>query len=813
MSPEQVEGRQIDSRSDIFSLGVILHEMATGSRPFVGDSSASLMSSILKDEPELVSDLKPDLPRQLGRITKSCLAKRPDRRFQSAQDVRNQLSELREELSTRDSPPVVKKAAESRPAKPAWIRRSIGTAIVLLFAVSLAWWLSQRWFSGPKEETTRESLHLEDMVLWPFTTHGRFSGFPSWSPDGRFLAFAAYQNGTMDIFKGSLEGGDPIRLTSTPANEMQPDWSPDGKTIAFASDFYGGGIFLISSEGGTPWQISDHGRKPRWSPDGEMLSFEWNGGIHVISADGNQSRQIVKPTSGSPHAVWTRDGSRLIYWDRAAGDISVIPVAGGESKLLNLMSAGQEEDIWRVDLEPSSTDPESDPVKLTLTPTDDVDCAVSPDGRTLAFTARTTERNLWALPLAPDGMVDGDPNQLTTAGHLNYYPAVSPDGSIMTWTSHQAGQGLLYYHQSSAGEEKKLTNEWARSARELGVTFSPDSEQIVYASTVGGSYQLWRRPCLSCVELRLTQTSHPSRDVHPTWSPVDNTLAFYSNRNGNWDIWLLDLADSGEPTPLTLLPSGQLYPAWSPDGQLIAFRSDEADNADIWVTDRDRENLRPLITTPGEEAWPVWAPGGKALYFSSSINGSFNIWLLDLDQEDGPRQVTFYDDPSFGLPGSHHCSLAASISSGMRPSSSARVRPVCARLQRSGRAHVLVTDGGFTPDGAFRPLAWFDSRHVERLFRAKVLRRLLDKELISEAVVDNLLSWRHRGFSAHGAVFVQDREGAVRLGRYMIRCPIVLERLAWDDGAGQVFRGATPGSPAQATKGLAYGPSALAITS
>jgi len=94
--------------------------------------------------------------------------------------------------------------------------------------------------------------------------------------------------------------------------------------------------------------------------------------------------------------------------------------------------------------------------------------------------------------------------------------------------------------------------------------------------------------------------------------------------------------------------------------------------------------------------------------------------------------------------------------------------------------HVLVTDGGFLPDGTFRPLAWFDSPHVERLFRAEVLRMLLEKQLINEAVVDNLLSWRHSGFSAHGAVRVEDRKGAVRLGRYMIRCPIVLKRLQWD---------------------------------
>jgi len=105
---------------------------------------------------------------------------------------------------------------------------------------------------------------------------------------------------------------------------------------------------------------------------------------------------------------------------------------------------------------------------------------------------------------------------------------------------------------------------------------------------------------------------------------------------------------------------------------------------------------------------------------------------------------------------------------------------------------VLVTDGGFTPDGTFRPLAWFHSQHVERLFRAEVLRMLLVKELISEAVVDNLLSWHHSGFSAHGSVRVEDQQGAVRLGRYMIRCPIVLKRLSWHADTGEVLYGGRP---------------------
>jgi len=120
-------------------------------------------------------------------------------------------------------------------------------------------------------------------------------------------------------------------------------------------------------------------------------------------------------------------------------------------------------------------------------------------------------------------------------------------------------------------------------------------------------------------------------------------------------------------------------------------------------------------------------------------------------------------------------------------------------LQTSGEllnfhphVHVLLTDGGFTPDGTFRPLAWFHSQHVERLFRAEVLRMLLGKELITEAIVENLLSWRHSGFSVHGAVRVEDRQGAVRLGRYMIRCPIVLKRLSWHADTGDVHYSGRP---------------------
>ena len=106
MSPEQAEGKPVDHRSDIFSLGIILYELATGQRPFKGDTSLSVLSSILRDTPDSVTDLNTRLPRQLGRIVRRCLQKEPDRRYQSALDLRNELEELQEEVATGEVTPV-----------------------------------------------------------------------------------------------------------------------------------------------------------------------------------------------------------------------------------------------------------------------------------------------------------------------------------------------------------------------------------------------------------------------------------------------------------------------------------------------------------------------------------------------------------------------------------------------------------------------------------------------------------------------------------------------------------------------------------
>jgi Tol biopolymer transport system component len=234
---------------------------------------------------------------------------------------------------------------------------------------------------------------------------------------------------------------------------------------------------------------------------------------------------------------------------------------------------------------------------------------------------------------------------------LNYYPACSPDGQALVWTSHVAGQGVICTLNLEEDEERKATREWGRKVREVGGSFSPDSEQICYSSTIRGSYELWRLPSLRSVAVRLTSTEYPIRDTLTAWSPKGDTIAFYSNREGNWDVWSIQTDGRSQPKQLTRWKSSELYPSWSPDGRQIAFKTDKEGNADIWIMDADGGNPRPYIVHPAEEGWSSWSPDSRWFYFISNRSGVFNVWVKSTRTSE-VRQVTDYSGQSLGLPDS-----------------------------------------------------------------------------------------------------------------------------------------------------------------
>ncbi|HEU5180801.1 MAG TPA: protein kinase [Candidatus Polarisedimenticolia bacterium] len=608
MSPEQVEGKPVDFRTDLFSLGIVLYEMATGRRPFQGDTQASMISSILRDSPSSATDLNPQLPRHLSRIIRHCLAKDPEERAQSAQDVRNQLADLRREVDSG----VIEATSTPSAAVPSrtlsWIA---GGLVVAVAAVAAAGFfvLSRSRGSGP---AARSAAGLQGTQM-KVTDQAGEEVTPSLSPDGKMVAYAGRASGNWDIYVQRVGGSNASNLTAdSPDDDIEPAFSPDGERIAFRSKRDGGGIFVMGATGESVLRLSDFGFRPAWSPDGERIAVQTAdftnptgrpalSELWVIEVKTGKKQRIFEGDAVQP--AWSPDGSRIAYW--------AIPLGGGQRDLWTIAAAG------------------GTPVPVLQDPPLDWAPAWSPDGKFLFFSSeRGGIMNLWRISIdQATGKSLGPPEEVTRGASTSIHsPAVSHDGRRISYVASVEFSALRRVSLDLARGKATLDPKplLRGSSAMIWPSVSPDGRSLVYTTRSAGSRVGVVREEIVVMDLasgsRRSIAASDSRNRIAHWSSQEDRIAFASDRGGDYEIYTVR-SDGSDLQPLDDAIRNTIYPLWSPGGDrlLITHMTHVLTQSMVpWPRgNAPVEEIPPLSSTAGVVPHD-WSPDG------STIAGTLN---------------------------------------------------------------------------------------------------------------------------------------------------------------------------------------------
>ena len=624
MSPEQAEGKVLDQRSDVFSLGVLLYELTTGSRPFTGDTSLGVLSAILRETPRSVSELKPELPRDFTRIIRRALNKDPEERYQSAKDLRNDLTAVLEDLTSGEPAP----PAAAGSVAPAVRRSRMVTAVAAaaaLIAVAVVGWLVTR--SSSPAPTSAPTDAWTPVRL---TSNGLIRAGGAVSPDGRYIAYAQAGEGGVGLWVRQIATGADINL--------RPPERATFRGIAFSRDgtfvYYstypegdnGATLYRVPVIGGPPQKVLYDVDSPvTFSPDGQRIAFvadapsEARSILEIANADGTGRTHLAERkrpdrflfNPGRP--AWSPDGSTVAATviDGPGQGIALVNVSTGASRLLG-------DTRW-----PAVTSVQW-----------------LPGGREIIAALRTTgsaTTQLWRVD-ADTGAATAVTRDLFSYTHVS---VAAESGAIVATAG--LGESTLWTSDADRlSEPQQITSGAADGEGGAGVSWAADGG-IVYASRASGNNDLWTLDPKTGARRQLT--SDPGDDTQPSVSPDGRFIAFVSNRRGGARIWMMNI-DGTDPRPVSSGPTS-MFPLWRPDSSAILYM---AAIRDVWLATVDGgaerslkghwrlsagESVNPLapraISVGGQIAGFAIADGrGRSHLAFGPLDGSAPLKLLDL---------------------------------------------------------------------------------------------------------------------------------------------------------------------------------------
>jgi eukaryotic-like serine/threonine-protein kinase len=601
MSPEQVQGVRCDHRCDLFSLGVVLHEMLSGISPFRRGTAAETMTAVLREDPAEITGSTP-LPRGLDRVLRRCLEKDPASRFQAAADLAFALEPYAESASA--------------PA-PAARRRSARAPVWLLLVAAIAagaalGYRVRQSVDGPADGATIDRIYR-------VTDFEGLEEFPALAPDRKSVAFTARVAGFRQIFVRLLAGGPPLQITKGSADHEQPRWGRDSSSVTYFSPAAPGDlqgtIWEVPALGGSPRRVIDCLGGADVGADGRVACFRLaSGQIELVSASADESSARVITRFREPvyykHPRWSPDAKWIAYQrgDGVRWDVFVVPVDGGDPRQLTHDNGQIHGLAWRH------------------------------DGRHLVYSSsRGTTMSylptlgLWELPVA-----GGDPRRIAPADVSYLYPDVHDDDTIVA-TRLQMKFDLWAYPID--GTPVDNVRGGTRITRQTGQVQTPtaaaDGREIAFLSDSGGHANLW---VIDRGTGELRQITHERDDAValgvPIWSPDGKWIAFVSSRGSvglGFGLWAVN-PDGGN---LRNLAARGLGAAWASDGQ--------------WIYYIDRDSIYKV---PGEGGAPVHVRGGAArnvigvhdgtLYFMvdrTLADGSAGFEIHAATPEDAPSRV------------------------------------------------------------------------------------------------------------------------------------------------------------------------------
>jgi eukaryotic-like serine/threonine-protein kinase len=618
MSPEQAEGKQIDTRSDIFSFGSMLYEMLTGQRAFRGDTRASTIASILREDPKPISQVSEGLPREVERIVRRCLRKDPEHRFHHMEDLRVALEELKEEsdsgaLETADG------------VKPKPRRRLVWTFGVLaaLVIATVGVWLVR----------SRVGTQEAPLTPVPLTSYAGSEYGASFSPDGTQIAFGwnGEKEDNWDIYIKLVGSEPPFRLTTSKADEGWPAWSPDGRQIAFVR-YLGAGsraVVLISPLGGperilTECHLGENqivaGPFLSWSPDSRALAVVEAASAGVLASLGlyivetGERHPLTKTTKDLPTdscPVFSPDGRTLAF-----------------SRWVDLNIC----DLYSLNLS-RDLKPVGEPRRITSQSSPIVGSAWVSDGRALVYSAGG---NLWKV--AASG--SSQPQKLASIGQGAYFPAISHRASRLAYTHSTSDNNIWRVEISSSQGKANPPMKFISSTRnDFNPQYSPDGKRISFGSERSGTEELW---ICDADGSNVIQLTHFGKGIvtDQQWSPDSSRLTFYSIVEGHSEVYVIN-ASGGKPRRSTF-SAGSTDSSWSPDGQWIYFSS--VDTARIHKMPAEGGAAVPV--NDNLSGWdPTESADGRFLYFFGAGANS-GLWRTTARGEE-PRKVL--DSPNSSI--------------------------------------------------------------------------------------------------------------------------------------------------------------------